>query len=217
MKNLIIIAACLGLMIPLMADAQEEPAASNGVLSGIEPIVVEEVITRPPEPLPLYRGSDMPDAFKGAAPSRFGVSGRVNKLPAKKSKKREKGCWRGKLDLGLSTASGNSDFLRYNGSLTGSRETEENYYHLKAAGRYGESDQEKDTESATGEIKYHHRLSDRMYSAVDGHVMHGKAARKPALSPGASRSIWKFSSPTACRYGSRWNIFQTSRTPPCIS
>lgn len=172
MKNIFIITACLGLLIPLMASAQEEPTATNGVLSDIEPLVIEEVITRPPEPLPLYKGSDMPDAFKGADPSRFGVSGRVNKLPAKKSKKREKDCWRGKLDLGLSTASGNSDFLRYHGSLTGSRETEEDYYYLKAAGRYGESDQEKDTENATGEIKHHHRLSARMYSAVDGHVMH---------------------------------------------
>ena len=172
MKNLIMIAACLGLLGPLMAGAQEVPAATNELLVEEEPLVIEEVITRPPDPLPTHRGSDMPDAFKGADPSRFGVSGRVHKMPAKKSKKREKGCWRGKLDLGLNTASGNSDILRYNGSLTGSKETEENYYFLEAAGRYGESDNEKDTEHATGEVKYHHRLSERMYSAVDGNVMH---------------------------------------------
>ncbi|MGD9874488.1 MAG: YdiY family protein [Kiritimatiellia bacterium] len=170
MKTCILTIACCGLLSSGMAYAQE--AATNEVLPDVEPAAAEDIVIKPPKPVSPFKGSDMLDAFKGKDVSRFGVSGRVHKMPDKKSKKREKGCWRGKLDIGVSTASGNSDILRYDGSLTASKETEENYLFLKGAGRYGECDQEKDTENATGEAKYQHRLSDRMYSSLDGHIMH---------------------------------------------
>ena len=129
-----------------------------------------------PKPPPAYRGADMQDAFKGAGRSRFGVSGRVNKLPAKKSVKKEQGQWRRNLEFGLATARGNSDTLRYDGEASASKETEQNYFYIKAGGRYGESDKEKDTENATGETRFQHRLTERMYGGLDGYALHDPVA-----------------------------------------
>jgi putative salt-induced outer membrane protein YdiY len=97
-------------------------------------------------------------------------------LSAKKATKKPKAAWRFKLDMGVQTASGNSDALRANGSASASKETELNSYFLKSTGRYGESDDEQDAESATLEAKAQHRLSERMYAAVDGHVLHDRIA-----------------------------------------
>lgn len=156
--------------VPVMATP-DEPVVPETV----EPSATEEIF-RPPEVRPSLKGSDMLDAFKDSDSSHFGVSGRVRKLPAKKSSKREKGVWRGKLDIGISTADGNTDILRSDASLAASKETEKDFYHLKLAGRYGESDQVKDTENVTAEAKYQHSLSERMYSALAGHVMHDGVA-----------------------------------------
>lgn len=172
--------------------AEEEPAASEPEPIADEPAVDEPVVGEPvaepeelpsePEPpvkpRPARRGSDMGAAFTGAGSSRFGVGGRVNALPAKSKKTVEKpeGAWRGRLELGLDTAQGNTETLRTHGSISGAKETEANAYFLKAAGRYGESDQETDTESAEAEAKFQHRLSERMYAAVDGNVLHDEIA-----------------------------------------
>jgi putative salt-induced outer membrane protein YdiY len=78
--------------------------------------------------------------------------------------------------MGVQMASGNSDALRANGSASVSKETELNSYFLKSTGRYGESDDEQDAESATLEAKAQRRLSERMYAAVDGHVLHDRIA-----------------------------------------
>ena len=124
----------------------------------------------------VYRGKDMQEAFKGTGRSPFGISGRVNKMPAKKSAKAEKGAWKRVVEAGVSTASGNSDVLRYDGSVSAAKETEENYFFLETAGRYGESDNETDAANAMGEGKVQHRLSERVYAALDVNARHDQIA-----------------------------------------
>lgn len=130
---------------------------------------------QPVKPPPAYRGAEMKKAFQGAG-SRYGVSGRVYKPTHKNEVKKPKDAWKLKLDLGLQTASGNSDTLNFKGAVTGSKETELNYYYLKAAGRYGESDNETDAENATLEGQIQRRVSERMYVAVAGHAFHDQIA-----------------------------------------
>lgn len=149
--------------VPPVAPEPEEPP---------EP----EPPVKPAKPTPTYRGADMKEAFKGADSSRFGVSGRVNKMPAKKSARKEKGAWRRGVEAGISTASGNSDLLRYDGSASAAQETEIHYVYLEAAGRYGESDNETDAANATGEAKYQHKLTERTYAALDGFAKHDQIA-----------------------------------------
>jgi putative salt-induced outer membrane protein YdiY len=161
------------------AGAQE---AGNGADATNAPPAAEE----PLPPAKAYRGSDMGEAFKGAGSSRFGVSGRVNKMPAKKSAKREKEAWRRNIEFGVNTSRGNSDTLRYNGSVSGSRETDANYLYLKAGGRYGESEQQTDVESASGEAKFQRLLTERMYAALDVNALHDQIA---ALSYRARGSV----------------------------
>ena len=158
-----------------VAPAADDPA-TNGIPPEAEPPAEEVAPPKPAQVAPRYRGSDMGEAFQGAGSSRFGVSGRVNQMPTKKSASKAKGDWKRNVELGINTARGNSDILRYDGALSGSKETEENHFFLKAAGRYGESDGETDAESATGDAKYQHRLSERMYAAVDGNVRHDRLA-----------------------------------------
>lgn len=161
---------------PAMADSEAPAVAPPEVQPAIvapTPAPAAEIApSRPAKTAAAPRGSDLGAAFKGADNSKFGISGRVNKMPAKKSPKREKGDWKSSLELGVNTASGNSETLRYAGAVKASKETEADYLYLKAAGHYGESDNEKDTQNATGEAKYQHRLTDRVYGAVDGYVLH---------------------------------------------
>lgn len=169
------------------ASTADSPAATSAAPSAAaEPPVseppAEDVLppaaapSKPAKAAPTYRGADMGEAFQGAGSSRFGVSGRVNKMPAKSSPKKAKGDWKRSVEVGASTARGNSDILRYNAALSGSKETEENYFFLKAAGRYGESDGETDAESATGDAKYQRKLTERMYAALDGNARHDQLA-----------------------------------------
>ena len=164
------------------ADAEavapaEEPATAPVADVPAESVpAAEEEPAKPRKAEPVYRGSDMKEAFQGAGSSKFGASGRVNKMPAKKSARKEKGEWKRSLEAGLSTASGNSDVLRYDGSASAAKETDENYFFLEAGGRYGESDNETDAANATGEGKIQHRLSERNYAALAGHVRHDQIA-----------------------------------------
>lgn len=161
---------------PEDVPAAEPAAAESNAPPAAEP-PAETVAPPPPaKTAPVYRGADMQDAFKGAGSSRFGISGRVNKMPAKKSLKREKDAWKRDVELGVDTARGNRDVLRIDGSVRAAKETEENYYFLKAAGRYGESDDEKDAENATGEAKLQHKLTERTYAALDGNLFHDRLA-----------------------------------------
>ncbi|MDY0149794.1 MAG: DUF481 domain-containing protein [Kiritimatiellia bacterium] len=127
------------------------------------------------KPPPAYHGVEMKKAFQGAR-SRYGVSGRVHKPTNKNKVKKPKDAWKLKLDLGLQSASGNSDTLNFKGAVTASKETDLNYYYLKAAGRYGESDNEKDTENATLEGQIQRRFSERMYVAMAGHAFYDQIA-----------------------------------------
>ena len=155
----------------------EEPAAAPAADVPVEPAPpAAEEPAKPRKAEPVYRGSDMKEAFQGAGSSHFGMSGRVNKMPAKKSVRKEKGEWKRSLEAGLSTASGNSDMLRYDGSASAAKETEENYFFLEAGGRYGESDNETDAANATGEAKVQHRLSERNYAALAVQARHDQIA-----------------------------------------
>lgn len=129
----------------------------------------------PPKRPPAYHGAEMRSAFKGAG-SRFGVSGRVNKLPAKKSVKRDKEAWKGSASLGLSSAQGNRDTVRLDAAVSASKTTGQHYFFLKTTGRYGKSDKEKDAESVTLEGKAQRRLSERMYVALAGYGLHDQIA-----------------------------------------
>lgn len=160
---------------PAAAASNETPAVV------VEPVPVETPAAeaepaKPKKEAPVYRGSDMKDAFQGTGSSRFGVSGRVNKMPAKTAPQKEAGAWKRSLEMGASTASGNSDILRYSGAASAAKETEVNYLFLKAEGRYGESDNERDTENATGEAKFQRRLTERTYAALDGNAHHDQIA-----------------------------------------
>ena len=169
-------AAAVRAQEPEDVPAVEPAAAESNAPPAAEPPAETVAPSPPAKPSPIYRGADMQDAFKGAGSSRFGMSGRVNKLPAKKSLKREKDAWKRDVELGIDTARGNRDILRVDGSVRAAKETEENYYFLKAAGRYGESDDEKDAENATGEAKLQHKLTERTYAALDGNLFHDRLA-----------------------------------------
>ena len=163
--------------------AEIEPPAAEPATNAVPPVATApeetaepETPAKPAKPEPAYRGADMKEAFKGADTSRFGVSGRVNKMPAKKSVRKEKGAWKRAIEAGVSTASGNSDVLRCDGSASAAKETDANYVFLEAAGRYGESDNETDAASATGEAKYQHKLTERTYAALDGYAKHDQIA-----------------------------------------
>ena len=158
-----------------VAPPAAEPA-TNAVPPAAEAPAEPETPVKPAKPEPAYRGADMKEAFKGADRSLFGVSGRVNKMPAKKTVRTEKGAWKRAIEAGVSTASGNSDVLRYDGSASAAKETETNYTYLEVAGRYGESDNETDAANATGEAKYQHKLTERTYAALDGYAKHDQIA-----------------------------------------
>ena len=158
-----------------VAPPAAEPA-TNAVPPAAEAPAEPETPVKPAKPEPAYRGADMKEAFKGADSSLFGVSGRVNKMPAKKTVRTEKGAWKRAIEAGVSTASGNSDVLRYDGSASAAKETETNYTYLEVAGRYGESDNETDAANATGEAKYQHKLTERTYAALDGYAKHDQIA-----------------------------------------
>ena len=165
------------------APAATESTATDSATNAVPPVATEpaepaepEPPAKPAKPAPVYRGADMKDAFKGTDSSRFGVSGRATKMPAKKTVRKEKGAWKRTIEAGVSTASGNSDLLRYDGSAGATKETELNFTYLEIAGRYGESDNETDAANATGEAKYQHKLTERTYAALDGFARHDQIA-----------------------------------------
>jgi putative salt-induced outer membrane protein YdiY len=140
----------------------------------IPPAVV--VPTPPTATRPVVRSSEMKEAFNGAGSSKFGIHGRVNNIPGKTEAKPSETGWRRSLELGVSTSRGNSDTLRLDGAISGSKETEENAYFLKVGGRYGESDEQKDTENAAGEAKAQRRLTERVYAAAEANAFHDQIA-----------------------------------------
>lgn len=153
------------------------PAASEEAAAPLpeEPSGVAETDVRPSKAPPAHRGAEMREAFKGTG-SKYGISGRVNKMPAKQAAKRGKGDWKLKLDLGMDTARGNRDTLRCNGTASATKETDFHYLQAKVTGRYGESDDEKDAENVAADAKYQRRLTERTYAAVDGSAYHDRMA-----------------------------------------
>ncbi len=165
---------------PLVVEPVVEPVATPATTSAPPPAVVvepEKPVVTPQKP--ARRGEELRAAFKDVRASKFSVVGksRVFKIPDKKAK-RQKGddSWRRTLEFGISTTRGNSDTLRYDGSLSARKECDKNFYWLKMGGRYGESEGQTDAENAYGEGKYERSLSERMYASVDGHVLHDQIA-----------------------------------------
>ena len=174
-------------VVPVLPEV--EPVATNDVPPVVEeppveivetptnevpPVVVEP--SRPGKTPPVYRGSDMGAAFQGAGSSRYGISGRVHRLKKKKTAEKENGAWRRNIELGVNTSQGNSDTLRYNASLSASKDTDKTSYFLKASGRYGESKGETDAENADAEAKAQRQLTERMYAALEGNARHDQLA-----------------------------------------
>ena len=167
--------------VAVAATSVPATGATNAAVSGESQTATNAAAAAAETPAPkkkepAYRGSDMQDAFKDAGSSKFGMSGRVNKMPAKNSAPKQDGDWKRSLEVGVNTASGNSDALRCTGAASAARETETNFLFLKASGRYGESDGEKDAEEATGEGKLQHRLTERVYAALDGNAHRDRIA-----------------------------------------
>ncbi len=84
--------------------------------------------------------------------------------------------WMRSFVLGIDTARGNSDILRYNSSLNITKEDDKNYYWFKMSGRYGESNEIKDTENTMFNAKYEHLLRDYLYSSFDAEIYHDSIA-----------------------------------------
>lgn len=89
---------------------------------------------------------------------------------------KEKGEWRRKVELGINTAQGNSETLSCDASASVAKETEETSYLLKAGGRYGKSDGDKDTENAMAEAKIQRRLTERLYTVAEANIYHDQIA-----------------------------------------
>ena len=159
---------------PSAAEAPPPSVSVPPVVAG-EEAAEDAPGARPPKPPPAYRGAEMREAFKGGG-SRHGVSGRVNKLPAKKTARKKKDDWRLKIEAGIGTASGDRDMLRCNAAASASRETDLRYVLAKATVRYGESEGEKDAENGAFEAKYQRRLTERTYAAVDGNAFRDRIA-----------------------------------------
>jgi putative salt-induced outer membrane protein YdiY len=155
---------------PPVAPPPEEPVVEPDPVEPDEPLLPPVVR---PEP-PALRGAELLKAFKGSGSSRFGINGRANKIQRKTPRKKEKGEWGRSIEMGLASAQGNSDTLRYDGAIAAARETDDDFYFLKLAGRYGESEAVKDTENITAEAKHQHRLSDRLYHSEDINVLHDR-------------------------------------------
>ena len=76
--------------VAVAATSVPATGATNAAVSGESQTATNAAAAAAETPAPkkkepAYRGSDMQDAFKGAGSSKFGMSGRVNKMPAKKS------------------------------------------------------------------------------------------------------------------------------------
>ncbi|OQA27532.1 MAG: hypothetical protein BWY59_01063 [Verrucomicrobia bacterium ADurb.Bin345] len=184
----LLLSLCLGLILSAQAMAEldgelpEAGLSTNGTsavtdspsTSAVPPMVVEP----PKEKKPSIRGAELRAAFRDVKTSRFGMTGksRVLKMPDKQPREKKDDSWRRTIEFGINTARGNSDSLRYDGSVSARKEAGKNFYWLKAGGRYGESDDQKDAESAFGEAKYEHSLTERVYAGIDGHVFHDQIA-----------------------------------------
>ena len=94
------------------------------------------------------------------------------KLSRETYPQKSKDCWCRNIEFGMSTASGNSDIMRYNAGLTLSKEDEKNYILLKMIGRYGESNDVKDTDNTLYNAKYEYNISQKVYTSFDAEIYH---------------------------------------------
>lgn len=165
------------------SGADSEPSGDNGGSGDEQPVAPEEEeggeekdAPRSRVPERIRQGADLRGAFQNTGSSRFGMNGRVLKLQPPAVRPKSGDDWRWGLELGLSSSKGNSDTLRYEGTLGVDKETQSDYYRLQTGWRYGESVDVKDAENGTMEALYQHRLSERVYDGVELNVYHDQMA-----------------------------------------
>ncbi len=144
--------------------------------AGAETGAADETPAAPSKAAPTRPGSQMREPFGGAGSARFGVRRGVNPIVPPPAKERPKDAWQRHVELGVNTARGNSDLLRLDAAVGAEKETEKNALFLKAAGRYGESAGDKDTQNAAAEATYQHLLTERVYDALAANVYHDQIA-----------------------------------------
>lgn len=155
------------------ADAvPEETVPAAGEETG----AAAETTAAPPKAAPPRPGAQMREPFGGAGSAKFGVRRGVNAIVPPPAEKKPKDAWKRHVELGVNTARGNSDLLRLDAAIGAEKETERNALFLKAAGRYGESEGDKDSQNASAEATYQHLLTERVYDALAANVYHDQIA-----------------------------------------
>jgi putative salt-induced outer membrane protein YdiY len=119
---------------------------------------------------PARPGEKLGSVFQSSTETEFGMSKdkRRLKMTERPVRPKPEESWDWNLEAGLNTAKGNSDLLRYTAALSARKEDELNFFWLKVAGNYGESEGTKDTDNAQANGKYERLLTGRLYTSLDG-------------------------------------------------
>jgi len=115
--------------------------------------------------VPTLTGTTIRGVFSDAGPGRFGIAGRVLKLPAPEAAPAPAttSAWHRAIEFGMNMNKGNTDTLRYSLGLNAVRERTEDITSIRAQGVYGESEGTKDAENATARARYERQLSKHTY------------------------------------------------------
>jgi putative salt-induced outer membrane protein YdiY len=95
--------------------------------------------------------------------------------------------WERSVSLGLSLTTGNSDTLLIVGAFEAKRVWERDEFRGFITGAYGETEDEKSSESAEAIAQYKHLFSERFYGTLYGNLFHdaiADVAYRLTLSPG---------------------------------
>jgi putative salt-induced outer membrane protein YdiY len=95
--------------------------------------------------------------------------------------------WERSVSLGLSLTTGNSDTLLFVGAFEAKRVWEHDEFRGLITGAYGETEDEKSTETAEALAQYKHLFSERFYGTLYGNLFHdaiADVAYRLTLSPG---------------------------------
>lgn len=148
---------------PACAQSTNEVPAPAVTPTNQVPAVAPEPVPTPLPPPPTLR-PDLAAAFTSCQAGRYGVAGRVLKLPPQTASAGAAREWRRSLDFGMAMTEGNSDTLRYTASLSLTRDRDADLTQFKAGGAYGESEDIKDTENATASGRYGRDISKAAYA-----------------------------------------------------
>ncbi len=181
----VLLLGCLTL-VPLLAQQTSTPE-TNGV-GGLAPALTNWVVSPPVTPItnvpppvvttnvparvtagtnaaPVLTGATMRGVFLDVGQGKFGVAGRVLKLPAAVAAPAPAttSSWHRAIDFGMNLNKGNTDTLRYSLGLNAFRERAEDLMSFRAQGVYGESDGVKDTQNASARARYERQISQHTY------------------------------------------------------